>query len=68
MDDKGENVEVVNEKTGKVHIYNTKTFKDQHGSYPPWFKPRKTERKTRKLLHARKQRFKQAWSTANVPL
>lgn len=67
-EDKGENITVINEKTGKPHTYNTKTFKDENGSYPPWFKPRKTQKRMRKLNHARKQRFKQAWTTINVPL
>lgn len=64
----GEQVTVVNEKTGKTHIYNTKTFKDQHGSYPPWFKPKKTAKRIRKKNHARKLKFKQAWTVTNVPL
>lgn len=66
--DKGENITVVNEKTGKKHTYNTKTMKDEHGSYPPWFKPKKTAKRIRKLEHSRKMRFRQAWTTINVPL
>uniref|UniRef100_A0A1A9WG02 Protein LLP homolog n=1 Tax=Glossina brevipalpis TaxID=37001 RepID=A0A1A9WG02_9MUSC len=66
--EKGQNVTIVNEKTGKTHIYNTKTLKDQHGSYPPWFKPKKTAKRMRKKAHAQKKNFKQAWTVTNVPL
>ena len=66
--EKGEKIKVINENTGKEHIYNTKTMKDQHGSYPPWFKTKKTPKRMRKLNHARKKHFKQAWCTVNVPL
>ncbi|XP_013116494.1 protein LLP homolog [Stomoxys calcitrans] len=66
--EQGQSVTVVNEKTGKTHVYNTKTLKDQHGSYPPWFKPKKTAKRMRKRDHARKMKFKQAWTVTNVPL
>ncbi|XP_004526880.1 protein LLP homolog [Ceratitis capitata] len=64
----GKNFTEVNEKTGKVHVYNSKTMKDQHGSYPPWYKPKKTAKRIRKKAHAMKKRFRQTWTTANVPL
>ncbi|XP_011210898.1 protein LLP homolog [Bactrocera dorsalis] len=64
----GKSFTEVNEKTGKVHVYNSKTMKDQHGSYPPWYKPKKTAKRIRKKAHAMKKRFKQTWTTANVPL
>lgn len=66
--EKGETITVVNEKTGKTHVYNTKTLKDQHGSYPAWYKPRKTAKRMRKKDHARKLKFKQHWTVTNVPL
>ncbi|KAI9587892.1 protein LLP homolog isoform X1 [Glossina fuscipes] len=66
--EKGQNVTIVNEKNGKCHIYNTKTLKDQHGSYPPWFKPKKTAKRMRKKAHAQKKKFKQTWTVTNVPL
>lgn len=66
--EKGGQVTVVNEKTGLTHVYNTKTLKDQHGSYPSWYKPRKTAKRMRKKDHARKRKFKQAWTVTNVPL
>lgn len=66
--DPGENIEVVNENTKKVHIYNTRTMRDQFGSLPPWQKPRNTERKIRKKEHAMKKQFKQTWVNKFVPL
>ncbi|KAM7356382.1 uncharacterized protein ACRADG_002140 isoform 1-T2 [Cochliomyia hominivorax] len=66
--EKGESITVVNEKTGKTHIYNSKTLKDQHGSYPPWYKPRKTAKRMRKKDHARKLKFNQRWTVTNIPL
>lgn len=66
--DQGENITVVNEKTGKSHTFNSKTLKDQHGSYPAWYKPKKTAKRIRKKNHARKLKFKQAWTVTNVPL
>ncbi|XP_065359990.1 protein LLP homolog [Calliphora vicina] len=64
----GDKITIVNEKTGKTHVYNTKTLKDQHGSYPGWYKPRKTAKRIRKKDHARRLRFKQHWTVTNVPL
>ena len=64
----GKKVKVTNEKTGKLHVYNSKTMKDQHGSYPPWYKPKKTAKRMRKKAFAQKRKFKQAWTTINVPL
>lgn len=66
--DKGEMVDVVNEKTNVVHQYNTKTLRDQFGSLPVWKKPRNTERKIRKKTHAMKKQFKQAWLNKFVPI
>lgn len=66
--DKGEIVEVVNEKTQVVHRYNTKTMRDQYGSLPVWKKPRNTDRKVRKKTHAMKKQFNQAWLNKFVPL
>ncbi|KAI8120166.1 hypothetical protein FF38_05119 [Lucilia cuprina] len=66
--EQGEKITIVNEKTGKTHVYNTKTLKDQHGSYPSWYKPRKTAKRMRKKDHARKLKFKQHWTVTNVPL
>lgn len=66
--DQGENVEVINENTKKVHIYNTKTLRDQYGTLPPWKKPRNTEKKIRKKNHAMKKQFNQAWLNKFVPL
>lgn len=67
-DNKGEDIEVVNEKTKVVHVYNTKTMRDQFGCLPPWKQARKTERKVRKVNHSRKLNFKQAWCAKFVPL
>lgn len=67
-DDVGENIEVVNEKTNVVHVYNTKTLRDQFNTLAPWKQPRKTERKQRKVNHSRKLNFKQAWCAQFVPL
>lgn len=64
----GEIVEVTNEKTGVVHRYNTKTMRDQFGSLPVWKRPRNTERKQRKKIHAQKKQFKQAWLNKFVPI
>lgn len=66
--DKGELVETVNENTKKVHIYNTKTLRDQYGTLPPWKKPRNTDRKIQKKSHAMKKSFNQAWINRYVPL
>lgn len=68
IDDQGENIEVVNEKTKVVHVYNTKTMRDQFNTLPSWKQPRKTERKQRKVNHSRKMNFKQAWCAQFVPL
>ena len=65
--EKGKKVKVLNEKSGKEHTFNMKTMKDQHGSYPVWYNPRKTDKKVRKKQHARIQRFKQQWTTMAVP-
>lgn len=67
-EDKGEAVEVVNENTQKVHVYNTKTFRDQYGTLPPWKKTKKTQRKINKRIHSQKLKFNQAWCTKYVPL
>ncbi|XP_031624644.1 protein LLP homolog [Contarinia nasturtii] len=64
----GEIVEVTNEKTGVIHRYNTKTMRDQFGSLPVWKKPRNTERKMRKKVHAQKKQFNQAWLNKFVPV
>lgn len=66
--DKGEIVEVVNENTKKVHRYNTKTMRDQYGTLPPWKKPRNTEKKQRKKIHAMKKQFKQQWVNKFIPI
>ncbi|XP_037929887.1 18 kDa learning-associated protein of slug-like [Teleopsis dalmanni] len=66
--EKGKKIKVVNENTGKEHIYNSKTLRDQFGNYPPWFKRNKTAKRLRKKDHARSRDFKQAWTTINVPL
>lgn len=66
--EKGEIVEVTNEKTGVVHRFNTKTLRDQFGTLPTWKKPRNTERKIRKKQHAQKKQFNQAWLNKFVPL
>lgn len=68
QEDPGEIVETVNENTGKVHVYNTKTMRDQYGTLPAWKKPRKTERKLRKIAHARMKGFRQKWCAQFVPL
>lgn len=67
-EDPGENIEVINENTQKVHIYNSKTMRDQFGCLPPWKRPRRTERKMRKVNHTRKKTFKQNWCAKFVPL
>ncbi|KAJ6642549.1 hypothetical protein Bhyg_07501 [Pseudolycoriella hygida] len=67
-EDKGENVEVVNEKTQKVHVYNTKTLRDQYGTLPAWKKNKKTQRKINKRNHSQKLKFNQAWCTQYIPL
>lgn len=67
-DDKGEDIEVVNEKTNVVHVYNTKTGRDQFGNLPAWKQPRRTERKIRKVNHSRKLNFNQAWCAQFIPL
>lgn len=64
----GEEIEVVNENTKKVHRYNTKTMRDQYGSLPPWKQPRNTEKKIRKKNHAMTKQFKQAWVNKFVPI
>lgn len=66
--DPGENIEVINENTKKVHVYNTKTMRDQYGSLAPWHKPRNTERKVRKKEYAMVKQFKQTWVNKFVPL
>lgn len=66
--DPGETVEVVNENTKKVHVYNTKTMRDQYGTLPPWQKPRNTEKKVRRKNHAMKKQFNQAWLNKFVPI
>ncbi|XP_052871691.1 protein LLP homolog isoform X1 [Anopheles cruzii] len=38
-------IEVVNEKTKVKHVYNEKTKRDQFGSYPAWYNPKKEQRK-----------------------
>ncbi|GBP01493.1 hypothetical protein EVAR_70703_1 [Eumeta japonica] len=65
--EKGEQVAVVNEKTGLTPCIQHKTLKDQHGSYPPWYKTIKLLNVcARRIMHKRK--FKQAWTVTNVPL
>lgn len=66
--DPGENIEVINEKTKKVHVYNTKTMRDQYGSLPTWKKPRNTEKKIQRKNHAMKKQFNQAWLNKFVPI
>lgn len=66
--DPGENVEVVNENTKKVHVYNTKTMRDQYGTLPPWMKTKNTARKIRRKEHAMKKQFNQAWVNKFVPI
>ncbi|XP_030375293.1 protein LLP homolog [Scaptodrosophila lebanonensis] len=66
--EQGQQVATLNENTGKEHVYNSKTLKDQYGNYPPWFKNRKTAKRLRKKQHSQKKNFKQAWTTVNVPL
>lgn len=63
-----ENISVINENTKKVHIYNTKTMKDQYGTVPIWKRQRNTAKRTRKLEHSRKLNFNQAWCAKFVPL
>lgn len=65
---KGEDIEVINDKTNVKHVYNTKTGRDQFGCLPPWKQARRTERKMRKVNHSRKLNFKQAWCAKFVPL
>lgn len=67
-EDKGETVEVINEKTKVKHVYNTKTFRDQFNTFPKWKQPRKTERKQRKANHSRKLNFNQSWCAQFIPL
>ncbi|KAG5678242.1 hypothetical protein PVAND_007934 [Polypedilum vanderplanki] len=45
---KKKKITVVNDNTGKVHVYDTNTMKDQHGSYPPWMNIRKLKKKERR--------------------
>lgn len=66
--DQGEDITLVNEKTGKSHTFNSKTLKDEHGTYPAWHKSRKSAKRLRKKDHSRKKNFKQTWTVTNVPL
>lgn len=43
-------------------------MRDQYGTLPPWKRPRRTERKMRKVNHTRKKIFKQNWCAKFVPL
>lgn len=41
-------MKVKNENTGKLHEFDTKTLKDQYGSYPPWLNVGNHKRKMKR--------------------
>jgi hypothetical protein len=54
----GKTMMVVNENTGKTHNYNTRTFKDEYNSYPPWLNVGNHKRKIkRKKTAIKKNQF-----------
>lgn len=51
-------MKITNDNTGLVHDFNTKTLKDQYGSYPPWLNIGNYKRKLRRKKAAvRKNQF-----------
>lgn len=48
-------IKVVNESTGKVHNYNTRTLKDEFNSYPPWLNVGNHKRKIKRKKTAMKK-------------
>lgn len=51
----GKTMKVVNENTGKTHNYNTRTFKDEFNSYPPWLNVGNHKRKIKRKKTAMKK-------------
>ncbi|XP_070509547.1 gelsolin-related protein of 125 kDa [Chironomus tepperi] len=45
---KGKVMKIKNENTGKLHEFDTKTLKDQYGSYPPWLNVGNHKRKIKR--------------------
>lgn len=60
--DHNEYIETVNPKSNLKHVFNTKTKRDQYGSYPVWYKKKKEERKQKikegKVVRSRQFRGK----------
>lgn len=51
-------MKIVNDNTGKLHVFDPKTLKDQYGSYPPWLNVGNHKRKIKKRKAAlRKNQF-----------
>lgn len=48
-------MKIVNDNTGKLHEYDVKSLKDQHGSYPPWLNVGNHKRKIKKRKSAIKK-------------
>jgi len=63
--DRGDTIQVVNPETGKKHRYNTKTMKDQFGSYPVWYRAKKIKVKMNKRKVQHKSNF---WTSAFLPM
>lgn len=64
---KSEKVKVVNEKTNIVHVYDTKTMRDQFGTLPVWMNKNKTKKKMARHLDAKKKKHDSFWTCAYVP-
>lgn len=64
---KSEKVKVVNEKTNVVHVFDTKTMRDQFGTLPAWMNKNKTKKKMARHLDAKKKKHDSFWTCAYVP-
>jgi Learning-associated protein len=60
--EKSQKIPVKNEKTGIVHTFDSKTLKDQFGTYPVWL-----NKNIRKRKLQRRKKDKQFWVGAYMP-
>jgi recombinational DNA repair protein RecT len=60
--EKSKKIAVKNEKTDIVHVFDSKTLKDQFGTYPVWL-----NKNIRKRKQQRRKKDKQFWVGAYMP-
>jgi hypothetical protein len=46
---------IQNQNTGKIHVFDTKSMKDQYGTYPPWLNVGNHKRKMKRKKSALKK-------------